>query len=175
MQRGLIKVNTAVYFGKWQGLICQGDISVAAGVKITGGDKLLTKLKKLQKLGKHRVTAGFYKEAKYPDGTPVATVAAANNFGTVENGGFIPPRPFFSDAIAENKDKWVEDFAKALKATDMDIVKSMKLVGEEMKADIVEKIDKNDYEAKKYPELAQNSEPLKDTTHMMRSINYKVE
>lgn len=57
----------------------------------------------------------------------------------------------------------------------MDIVKSMKLVGEEMKADIVEKIDKNDYEAKKYPELAQNSEPLKDTTHMMRSINYKVE
>lgn len=68
---------------------------MAAGVKITGGDKLLTKLKKLQKLGKHRVTAGFYKEAKYPDGTPVATVAAANNFGTVENGGFIPPRPFF--------------------------------------------------------------------------------
>lgn len=155
---------------------------MAAGVKITGGDKLLTKLKKLQKLGKHRVTAGFYKEAKYPDGTPVATVAAANNFGTVENGGFIPPRPFFSDVIAENKDKWVENFAKALQSG-ADEEKAMKLVGEEMRADIIEKIDKGSYKpnapsTQHYKATAKgshNQEPLKDTLHMMRSVDYKVE
>ena len=169
---------------------------MAAGVKFTGGGKLLTKLKKIAKNSKKtRITAGFYKDAKYEDGTPVAQVAAANNFGTLDSGGFIPPRPFFNDAINENKDKWAEDYSKALKKTDYDIERSAKLVGEEMRADIQEKINTNNYPMNKWSTIrasgyleehyegrgkkrhmtyvSTEKEPLKDTYHMMRSVAYQ--
>lgn len=149
---------------------------MAAGVKFTGGGKLLTKLKKMAKNSKKaRLTAGFYKDAKYEDGTPVAQVAAANNFGTLDSGGFIPPRPFFDDAIRENKDKWAEGLGKRLKANGFDVESAMKRVGEEMRADIVDSI--NDWteppNAKSTIEQKGRNAPLKDTYHMMRSVRYQ--
>ena len=148
----------------------------AVSVKLSGGDKLLTQLKKMSKKG--RVTAGFYKDAKYEDGTQVATVAAANNFGTVESGGFIPPRPFFDDAIKENKDKWLKNYDRALVNTDYDVDKALHLVGEQMRSDIIRKIDVNNYEPNAESTIRQSDnphkEPLKDTYHMMRSVGYQV-
>ena len=47
--------------------------------------------------GVTRVTVGFYKSAKYPDGTQVATVAAWNEFGAKG----IPERPFFRTALRQ--------------------------------------------------------------------------
>lgn len=149
---------------------------MAAGVKFTGGGKLLTKLKKMAKNSKKaRLTAGFYKDAKYEDGTPVALVAAANNFGTLDSDGFIPPRPFFDDAIRENKDKWAENYGKALKKTDYDVERSSKLVGEQMRADIIDSINgwTEPPNAKSTVEEKGRDAPLKDTYHMMRSVGYQ--
>lgn len=169
---------------------------MAAGVKFTGGGRLLTKLKKIAKNSKKtRITAGFYKDAKYEDGTPVAQVAAANNFGTLDSGGFIPPRPFFNDAINENKDKWAEGLGERLKSNGFDVENAMKRVGEEMRADIQEKINTNNYPMNKWSTIrasgyleehyeglgkkrhmthvSTEKEPLKDTYHMMRSVGYQ--
>lgn len=151
---------------------------MAAGVKWKSGGngKLIAKLKKIGNGGKKtKLTAGFYKGAKYEDGTPVAQVAAWNNFGTIENGGFTLPRPFFNDAIDQNMDKWAENYGKALKRTDYDVERSSKLVGEEMRADIVDSI--NDWTEPPNAEstIAQKGRdaPLKDTYHMMRIVGYQ--
>lgn len=147
----------------------------AVSAKLTGGGKLLTRLKKMS--GKGRVTAGFYKDAKYENGTPVATVAAANNFGTEDSGGFIPPRPFFTDAVTENSEKWVRGFGKMI-ANGKDVDTSLQLVGEKMRSDIICKIDVNDYLPNAESTIKQsknpNKQPLKDTYHMMRSVGYSV-
>lgn len=151
---------------------------MTAGVKWKSGGngKLLAKLEKIGNGGKKvKLTAGFYKDAKYEDGTPVALVAAANNFGTLDSGGFIPPRPFFDDAIRENKDKWAENYGKALKKTDYDVERSSKLVGEQMRADIIDSINgwTEPPNAKSTVEEKGRDAPLKDTYHMMRSVGYQ--
>ena len=147
----------------------------AVSAKLTGGGKLLTKLKKMS--GKGRVTAGFYKDAKYEDGTTVATVAAAKNFGTLESGGFIPPRPFFTDTVTENSEKWMIGLGKML-SNGKDVDTSLRLVGEKMRSDIIRKIDVNDYPTNAERTIKQsenqNKKPLKDTYHMMRSVVYSV-
>lgn len=151
---------------------------MAAGVKWKSGGngKLIAKLKKIGNGGKKtKLTAGFYKGAKYEDGTPVAQVAAWNNFGTIENGGFTPPRPFFDDAIRENKDKWADGLGKRLKANGFDVKNAMNRLGEQMRADIVDSI--NDWteppNAKSTIEQKGRNAPLKDTYHMMRSAGYQ--
>lgn len=49
---------------------------------------------------------GWPKGKEYPDGTPVAYVAAIQNFGAPERA--IPPRPMLKPTIAENKDRWAK-------------------------------------------------------------------
>lgn len=146
--------------------------------KSGGNGKLVAKLKQMGKAAKKaRLTAGFYKDAKYEDGTPVAQVAWRNNFGTVRKDGseFIPPRPFFNDAINENKDKWAEGLGKKLKTNGFDVENAMNRLGEQMKADIVDSI--NDWteppNAKSTVEEKGRDAPLKDTYHMMRSVGYQ--
>lgn len=47
---------------------------------------------------------GFFESAKYEDGTPVAYVAAINEFGYPEGG--IPSRSFMRTTIAAEKKNW---------------------------------------------------------------------
>ncbi len=49
------------------------------------------------------VRVGFFEGSKYDDGTPVALVAATQEFGSPKQG--IPPRPFMRQAIAQ-KSRW---------------------------------------------------------------------
>ncbi len=57
----------------------------------------LSNLKRLQKAlsaaDKSDLQVGWFESAKYDDGTPVAGVAAIQEFGSAKNR--IPPRPFF--------------------------------------------------------------------------------
>ena len=69
-------------------------------VKRTGGKKLRRLLREAGKGGVSGVKVGFFSTARYEDGTPVAAVAAWNEFGTKN----IPERPFFRRAIAEMED-----------------------------------------------------------------------
>lgn len=105
---------------------------------VRGGHKFERKLRemleKLNRPGALRV--GFLENAKYPDGTPVAAVAAWNNYGT----GRAPPRPFFSNFIAENQGTWPDDIAKLLKRTDYDADQVLRLMGERMKGQLQKSI-----------------------------------
>lgn len=76
-------------------------------VKLSGGDKLLTKLEKMKKMKDRTIlSVGFFPKSKYENGTYVASVAYWNEYGTKR----IPPRPFFRTAILENKGKWKDHF-----------------------------------------------------------------
>ena len=65
---------------------------------VTGGRKLaafLRQAKAAQASSVKGIDVGFFSTAKYPDGTPVAAVAAWNEFGTERNGQqHVPERPF---------------------------------------------------------------------------------
>ena len=66
--------------------------------KVSGGKKFRKAVKEtLKATGAKRVDVGFFETAKYPDQTPVAAVAVANEFGAGEGK---PERPFFRNALA---------------------------------------------------------------------------
>lgn len=58
----------------------------------------------------HTLQVGFFESAKYPDGTPVALVAAAHEFGVPSRG--LPARPFMRPTIASRKKHWSAYLAK---------------------------------------------------------------
>ena len=108
--------------------------------EVSGGDNTIATLRDLaNRLGKAtEVRVGFLENATYPDGTPVATIAALNNFGAP--GAGIPPRPFFSNMIAQESQTWGEKFAVVLKAADSDAAKALDLMGEGMAGQLREAI-----------------------------------
>jgi len=101
-----------------------------AVAEVSGGAGLSAKLKVLRDaIGRgHEVRVGFLEGATYPDGTPVAAVAALNNFGAPAAG--IPPRPFFTNMVAEQSPEWGERFAAVLASADYDAAKALELMGE---------------------------------------------
>jgi len=66
-------------------------------------DELKIKLATLDAL---KLTIGWFESARYDSGTPVAGVAAVQEFGAP--GRSIPPRPFLRPTVAENKEKWIK-------------------------------------------------------------------
>lgn len=99
-------------------------------VSLHGGDKLRARLNGLaEKIGRgKRVDVGFLEGATYPDGTPVATIAAINEYGNPARNQ--PPRPFFRQMIADKKSGWGETFGSLMKASNMDSSKALDLMGE---------------------------------------------
>jgi len=67
----------------------------------------------LADIDQHQCKVGFFESAHYPDGTPVANVAAIQEYGTV--AGNIPPRPFMRPTIDQQKEAWSELFKKGAK------------------------------------------------------------
>jgi hypothetical protein len=61
------------------------------------------------------VDVGFLENAKYPDGTSVAMIAAIQEFGAPRRG--IPPRPFMRPTFKAKADEWVKQIAIELKDT----------------------------------------------------------
>ena len=74
-------------------------VKVTVKVQQRGGKKLQRLLREAGKGGVSGVKVGFFSTARYEDGTPVAAVAAWNEFGTET----IPERPFFRNALAESE------------------------------------------------------------------------
>lgn len=143
---------------------------------VSGGDKLDSFMfdlaKKLEKPGVLRV--GFLENATYPDGTSVALVAAIQNFGAPAKG--IPPRPFFSNMIAEKSPGWGPALARLLRQTEGDATAALELLGEGIKGQLQQAItDTNE------PPLAEATvdrkgfdKPLVDTGHMQSSVASEV-
>jgi hypothetical protein len=97
---------------------------------LTGGDKLRAKLEEIAKKieGKHELKVGFLEGATYPDenGTPVGMVAWWLNYGTKT----APPRPFFTNMVKIESDKWGDALARILHGNDYDVVDALMKMGE---------------------------------------------
>lgn len=141
---------------------------------LKGGEKLQRRLAELTE----RVTrpgtlrVGFLEGATYPDGKPVAMIAAIQDGGS----GTIPPRPFFRNMIADKKGGWGNDVAVALRATDFDATAALHLVGQNIEGQLRQSIkDTNS------PPLAPSTiarkgfdKPLIETAHMFNSVDHEV-
>ena len=96
--------------------------------EIKGGNKFQAVLQDMAgKLASaETVKIGFLASATYPDGTPVALVAAFNEFGTSR----APPRPFFRNMIAAKRAEWAPAIAALLEANDYDAARTLELTGQ---------------------------------------------
>lgn len=66
----------------------------------------------LRELDGQLAKTGWFETARDAKGVPVATKAAANEFGTAR----IPARPFMRPAVSENGRKWVDQLGQGAKA-----------------------------------------------------------
>ncbi len=127
----------------------------------------------LNKAGSVRV--GFLEKARYPDGTPVALVAAIQDFGAPSVG--IPPRPFFRNMIKEKSPEWPKAVERLIIDNNYDTEKVLTLMGEAIAGQLRQSIiDTNE------PPLAPATirrkgfdKPLIDTSHMINSVDYEVD
>lgn len=98
----------------------------------SGGEKLRAHLEALAaKVGKGAtVNVGWAEGATYPDGTPVAMVAAIQEFGAPSVG--IPPRPFVRPMIAKESPSWGDKTGAALALHDFDAAQALQMVGDDI-------------------------------------------
>ena len=144
---------------------------------LRGGDKLQQKIHELLALTHNppKLRVGFLENATYPDGKPVAMIAAIQDFGAPRAG--IPPRPFFRNMIAAKQGEWPKALAELLKSTKMDAHKALDVMGEAIAGQLRQSIvDTN------HPPLSPATvrrkgfdKPLIDSGHMMNSISHEVE
>ena len=154
-------------------------------MKITQDNSGSEALEKLaDQIKKSKIEVGFFESAKYPDGTPVAYVAAIQEFGYP--AGNIPSRPFFRNAISQN-DGWKPLATKAMSAVvegRIELNQALNQMGLKMAADVKDSITDGSYEALKQSTLDARqsrkrtqgvaSKPLIDTAQMLQSVTYAV-
>jgi hypothetical protein len=117
---------------------------------------------------------GFLGNATYPDGKPVAMIAAINEYGAPSRGQ--PPRPFFRRMINAKQGEWPAAIAGVLQAQGNDVEKALDIAGAaiagQLRQSIVDLVD---------PPLAPSTiarkghdKPLVDTSHMLKSVDHEV-
>lgn len=158
---------------------------------ITGGGKLKSKLQEIAALigNASSVRIGFLENATYPDGKPVAMIAAIQEFGAP--GAGIPPRPFFRNMIAAKKSEWGPAIADLLKDNGYDALRALQLTGEAISGQLRQSIVDTNSPALAASTLRKRgvaagtkydpanpatygAKPLVDTGHMLNSIEYEV-
>ena len=144
---------------------------------LDGGDKLTAALADIARAVRRGGTlkVGFLSGATYPDGKPVAMIAAIQNFGAPSRN--IPPRPFFSNMITRRSGEWPAVIVEQLRATNLNVPVAMKRIGLLVKGQLQQSIrDTNQ------PPLAASTirrkgfdKPLIDTGHMLNSVAFEWE
>ena len=108
---------------------------------------------------KKSLQVGWFDSAKYDDGTPVASIAAQNEFGNPAKG--IPSRPFLRQSVESNRESWssvVEQGALAVVNNNASINQVLNSVGLKVSADIKNSI------------VTGNFSPLSPITIALRKI-----
>lgn len=133
------------------------------------------------------VAVGFLGNSSYPDGTPTATVAAIQEFGTAS----IPSRPFFRNMVAKDSPTWGASMHAVLSANGYDVEKTLGGMGllleGQLRASIVALTDpplapatiaarlRRGRGKSRKPPSKTIEKPLIDTGHMLASIGSTVE
>ena len=125
-----------------------------------------------------QVKAGFIDGATYPDGTPVAMVAAVNEYGDPARNQ--PPRPFFRNAIAQHESEWADTIARGMEKG-VDTRTILSVVGEQIAGDVVQSIAtlmeppiKDATIANRRRRGNKSVKPLVDTKVMIRDVHSEV-
>ncbi|MCC7579585.1 hypothetical protein H8V75_11680 [Enterobacter roggenkampii] len=142
-------------------------------------DKILDALNNIaSNISDKQLKVGFIDGATYPDGTPVAMVAATNEYGNPANNQ--PPRPFFRNAIAEHESEWLDAISRGLeKGVPIDDV--LAVVGKRAVGDVVQSIAtlmdpplSPATVASRKSKGNASTKPLVDTKVMIRDVHYEV-
>lgn len=145
-------------------------------VKISGGNALEARLNEIAKnLEKSAsVDVGFLEGATYPDGKPVAMIAAIQEWGSPARN--IPPRPFFRSMIQEKSPEWPEAVADLLKDNDYDAKKTLEQTGAAISGQLRQSIVDFNSVPLSPKTIAKKGfdKQLVDTGHMLNSIDYDV-
>ena len=147
---------------------------VTVKVQRRGGQRLKRLLREAGKGGVSGVRVGFFETARYDDGTPVAAVAAWNEFGTET----IPERPFFRRAIAEAEDRIAKVLRRGIDTEKMVVDERLAgRVGAYVQGEIQDSITalKEPQNAPETIKRKGSSNPLIDTGHMRDSVDYEVD
>ena len=148
--------------------------TVSVKVQRKGGKKLERFLREAGKGGVSGVKVGFFSTARYEDGTPVAAVAAWNEFGTES----IPERPFFRRALAEAEDGIVKVIAAGIDPERMAVDERLAdRVGAYVQGEIQESITalKEPPNSPSTIRRKGSSNPLLDSGFMRESVSWEVE
>ena len=144
--------------------------------EIKGGKEFRRKIRLLaDKLGSQKtLRVGFLEGATYPNGTPVAMVAAIHNYGAPK--AKIPSRPFFSNMIADKSGQWPNMLVKFMKDSNLDATKSLTQLGEVISGQLRDSINNGAYAPLRPATIARKGfdKPLIDTGHMVNSIDYDI-
>ncbi|MHB8272529.1 hypothetical protein [Bradyrhizobium sp.] len=109
-------------------------------MNIQGGQKFAAALQAMAGAvtSAESVKVGFLSSATYPDGTPVALIAAINNWGAPSRGQ--PPRSFFGNLIAHHSHEWGPATGELLVANEYDAAKTLAQVGEAVSGQLRQEI-----------------------------------
>ena len=144
---------------------------------IKGGDRVDAYMAKIAKrIGKGgTLRVGFLEGATYEDETPVALIAAIQNFGAPSMG--IPPRPFFSNMVASKSANWGPQLARILANANNDVERSLSLMGQGIQKQLRQAIDDTNEPPLAAATIARKGfeKPLIDTGHMRMSVDYEIE
>ncbi len=143
---------------------------------LKGGDKLSKKLSEFAGMLSRGsvVRIGFLEGSTYPDGKPVAMIAAIQEWGAPSRN--IPPRPFFRHMIAAKRAEWPKAIADLLKANGYDALRTLQQTGEVVAGQLRRSIYETNSPPLKPTTIARKgfSKPLIDTGVLIQSINYEV-
>lgn len=128
-------------------------------VRKGGTEKLQATLKDVSS---KQIRVGFFPEAQYPDGTPVAYVAAIHEFGAPQRS--IPARPFMRPTAEQKKSEWGRQIAGAVRGAidgKVDVAQAFDAIGAMAAGDIGRTISRV------------TTPPLKDSTLRARQTRKK--
>lgn len=128
-----------------------------------------------------QLKVGFIDGATYTDGTPVAMIAAINEYGNPPHQQ--PPRPFFRHAITEHSSSWADTLSRGLRAG-MSPQHMLEQVGAQIQGEVQQsiatllepKLSSATLNRRRTRTVLRNqsTKPLVDTKVMIGDVNYKV-
>ena len=143
---------------------------------ISGGTKLEQALSDLARRVARPATlsVGFFERSSYPDGKPVAMIAAIMEFGAPSRG--IPPRPFFRNMVAAKSGEWPAAIAGLLRANGMDAVRALEAAGQRIAGQLQESINQTNSPPLAASTIARkgHAKPLISTGRMWNAVGHEV-